>query len=152
MPQFTLFADYFQFYLQDEAADGNLSDAWSEEAFSRMLAVAPGVVGIRTVRDVNVPVRIEVLNQKETTDFNQWEHVVECGLVIKSGKMVVAGCTDYFPEAARIEVSPGTYRVRACYSGLNTISEDGTSGQDSYELFLWPAPDSAPATLKQRAA
>jgi hypothetical protein len=34
----TLFADYHQFYIQDETADGNLSDAWTDEAVERLLA------------------------------------------------------------------------------------------------------------------
>jgi hypothetical protein len=38
---YRLFADFFQFYLQDEPVEGDLSDAWSEEATSRMLAIAP---------------------------------------------------------------------------------------------------------------
>lgn len=32
MNKFKLFADYFQFYIQDEDADGNLSDSWNDEA------------------------------------------------------------------------------------------------------------------------
>lgn len=38
----SLFADYFQFYLQDEAATGDLSEAWNEAALDRHLAVAGG--------------------------------------------------------------------------------------------------------------
>lgn len=37
----TLFADCFQFYIQDENVDGNLSDAWTDDAVERLLAVAP---------------------------------------------------------------------------------------------------------------
>lgn len=38
--KFNLFADYFQFYLQDEQSDGDLSQSWTEQALSNMLAVA----------------------------------------------------------------------------------------------------------------
>ncbi len=152
MPQFTLFADYFQFYLQDESAYGDLSDAWSEEAVARLLAVAPGVVGIGTARNMDVPVSIEVLEHPGAVDFEEWEHVVECSLVVESGRIVVAGCTDYFPEASRIHVKPATYRVRACFSGLSQVSDDGLSGEDKYRILLWPAPPTEPTILKQRAA
>jgi len=60
MQRFNLFADYFQFYLQDEAASGDLSAAWTEEAVARLLAVAPGTVGIGTVRNMEVPVSLEI--------------------------------------------------------------------------------------------
>lgn len=152
MPQFTLFADYFQFYLQDECAIGDISDAWSEEAVARLLAVSRGVVGIGTVRNLDVPVSVNVLERAADADFEEWDHVVECSLVVESGRIVVAGCTDYFPDAARIPIKPGTYRVRACYSGLSQLSEDGLSGDDKYELLLWPAPPIEPTVLKQRAA
>ncbi len=54
--ELTLFADYHQFYIQDENVDGKLSDAWTDEAVERLLTVAPGTVGIGTVRNVDVPV------------------------------------------------------------------------------------------------
>ena len=42
-----LFADYYQFYLQDDDSEyGDLSEAWTDEAMERALAVAPHVVGI----------------------------------------------------------------------------------------------------------
>ena len=33
--RYTLFADYFQFCLQDEDADGDLSEEWTDETVSR---------------------------------------------------------------------------------------------------------------------
>ena len=67
--QHRLFADYFQFYIQDELAEGNLGEAWSREAVARMIAVVPGVVGIGTFRNWHVPVTLEVPteNLKMTT-------------------------------------------------------------------------------------
>jgi len=149
---FSLFADYYQFYLQDEPARGDLSDAWNDdEAVSRMLAVAPGVVGIGTARNTFVPVSINVLDEEPTAEFTSWEQVAECTLLVQSGRVVVAGCTEYFPDAPRINVAPGTYRVRACYAGLGTVSKDGLEGNDSYHVYLWRAPAILPRVLKPRA-
>jgi hypothetical protein len=150
--QFTLFADYFQFYMQDELADGNLSDSWNEEAVARLLAVAPGTVGVGTVRNMDVPISIEVLDGVPPLELELWDHVVECTILVQGNRIVVAGCTDYFPDAARIEVAPGTYRVRVGYAGLASISEDGLSGNDSYKLQLWQSEAIEPRVLKQRAA
>jgi hypothetical protein len=58
-----LLADYHQFYIQDEAADGDLSDSWDDAATARLLAIAPGTIGIGTVRNAEVPVTIETTSR-----------------------------------------------------------------------------------------
>jgi hypothetical protein len=151
MNNFKLFADYFQFYIQDEYAEGNLSDSWNDDAVGRMLAVAPGIVGIGTVRNMDVSVSVELLDSATDSDFDQWDHIVECTLQVSGTRLVIAGCTDYFPDAARISVSPGTYRLRACYADLNTLSEDRLDGNDRYHIQLWLAPAIEPRVLKQHA-
>ena len=146
-----LFADFFQFYLQDEGADGDLSDAWTQEAVDRMFAVSEGVVGIGTIRNMTVPVTIEFHDSDPTPDWDSYDHVVEGSLILKSARIVVAGCTDYFPDAARFELAPGTYRVRLSSSGLDSLSEDGLDGQDRYRVQLWQAATIEPTVLKWRA-
>ena len=32
---------------------------------------------------------------------------------------------EYFPDAARIEPAPGSYRARIYYGGLSSLSQDG---------------------------
>jgi hypothetical protein len=145
-----LFADYHQFYVQDKDVDGNLSNAWTDEAVERLLAVAPGTVGIGTVRNVDVPVTIAVLEREPVLDADKFDQVVECSISVQSGIIVAAGCTDYFPNAARIKVAPGTYRVRASFEGLDSVSADGLEGNDHYHLQLWPAVMGSVEILKQR--
>lgn len=149
--QLTLFADYHQFYLQDEAASGDLSQAWSPEAVEQMLAVADGVVGIGTLRNMDVGVTLEILAEPPSADTTGFDHVVEGSLDARSGTLVVAGCTDYFPDAARFALASGSYRVRLSISGAGTLSEDGIDGEDHYLVQLWPAPPGATVVLKQGA-
>jgi hypothetical protein len=134
-----LFADYFQFYLQDEQVDGDLSDSWTQEAVDRLLALAPGTIGVGTARNMDVPVTINIFDSepKLPLDLTQFDQINECDLEIGSGKIVVAGCTDYFPEAQRIEVQKGIYRVRIYYGNLDKLSEDGLDGDDFYEIHMW---------------
>jgi hypothetical protein len=148
---YTLFADYFQFYLQDEASEGDLAEAWTDEAVADFLALAPGVVGVGTVRNMDVPVTLEVASTPPSTSFMTWDHVTECDLDVPSGRIVIAGCTDYFPDAARIAVDPGNYRVRIFYGGFETLSEDGLDGKDHYKLVLWKAPPAGRQVLKRHA-
>ena len=149
--ELSLFADYFQFYIQDEGATGDLSDSWNEEAVARLLAVAPGTIGIGTVRNMNVPVVLEIHDQQPADDLAKWDHVVEAELNIPSGRIVVAGCTDYFPDAKRVEVSPGRYRAQISYGGLDTLSENGLSGEDRYRVQLWLGLPLPVRVLKQRS-
>lgn len=144
-----LFADYFQFYLQDEAADGDLSDSWTDEAVGRMLALAPGTIGVGTLRNVDVQAVIELYKTEPQLESDAWDHVVEAGLDILSGKIVVAGCADYFPEAVRIEVNPAHYRARLCISGLESIRSEWEDADDCYLVQLWPSMNGEILLLKQ---
>ena len=145
---FKIFADYHQFYIQDESADGDLSEAWTDEAVANLLAVVDGTVGVGTVRNMDVPVTIEILSNEPPLNLANWDRVNECSIEVKSGKLVIAGCTDYFPEAARIQITPGIYRVRVCYGQLKSISSDGLEGDDNYMLQLWPDIAILPAVIK----
>ena len=146
---FTLFADYFQFYLQDEEAAGDLSDSWTPQATSDLLAVNVGVVGVGTVRNMDVSVALEVRDESPNDDLASWDHVAQCGINLPSGRMVVAGCTDYFPDALRIPVEPGYYRVRIFYGNLDSLSEDGLDGEDHYRVVLWPGEPTEPIVVKR---
>lgn len=148
--EYKLFADYYQFYLQDQTAAGDLSESWTQEAVARLLAVAPGTIGVGTVRNMTVPVVVEVTDTEPNEDTTEWDQVNECSLEVQSSRIVVAGCTDYFPDAARIEVKPGFYRARVYYGGLNALSGDGLDGDDHYKVVLWPSVPAPLRVLKQR--
>lgn len=148
---FTLFADYYQFYLQDEGADGGLPGGRNEQATKDLLAVAPGTISVGTVRNMDVPVEIEIRDSEPAGDSDEWGHVTECGIEIPSGRIVVAGCMDYFPEAARISATAGSYRARIYYGNLDSLSEDGLDGDDHYKITLWPSEDSSVRVVKRGA-
>jgi hypothetical protein len=148
--RYELFADYFQFYLQDEHADGNLGDSWTPQATEDRLALAPGTIGVGTARNMNVPVTIVVRDSApEPDNFENWDHVCECSIALPSGRLVVAGCTDYFPDAARIRVTPELYRARIYYGDLDKLSDNGLEGDDHYHIVLWPADYAEPHVLKR---
>ena len=149
--QLSLFADYFQFYIQDEAVTGDLSQSWNDDATDRLLAIAPGTIGIGTVRNMDVPVVVEIHDHKPLEDSGEWDHVVEASVELMSGRVVIAGCADYFPDATRIDVPPGCYLSRVSYGGLNSLSEDGLRGDDHYRIQLWPGAPSGVNVIKQRS-
>ena len=148
--EYKLVADYYQFYLQDESAVGDLSNSWTQQAVDRLLAIAPGTIGVGTVRNMTVPIVVEIRDAEPDEDMTEWDQVNECDLDVQSGRIVVAGCTDYFPDSARIDISPGSYRARLYYGNLEALSEDGLDGDDHYKVVLWSAEPGPLKVLKQR--
>ena len=144
----TLFADYYQFYLQDETMGEDWSDAWNQEATDRMLAVAPGVVAVGTARNFYVPVQLELHDEEPKSDLESWDHAVECELRVDSGCIAVAGVTENHDETARFQVTPGVYRVRVSYGSLKEISDDRLQDNDHYRVQLWLGSIAAPRILK----
>ena len=147
---FNLFADYFQLYLQDEEAEGSLENSWTPEAINQLLALAPGIIGIGTVRDMTVPLSIEIVDQVPDEEIGEWDQINECSIEIPSGRFIVSGCSDYLPEAPRISVTKGTYRARIYYGKLNTLRENGLEGDDHYKVIFWKAPLAPLKVIKQR--
>ena len=140
----TLFADYFQVHICDDGSGGDLSDAWTDEASSRGLAAADGIIGISTARNVDVPVTVSISADAPDV-LPEADSIVEADLECTSGRLVVMGCTDYYPDARRLEVPPGWYRVRSTAHGLGSVREQWLKAADEYRIDLWPT---APTGLK----
>ena len=136
--EFELFADYYQFYIQDDNTElGDLSDAWTEDAVENLLAVSNGVVGIGTVRNMDVTVQIVVQTTPPNLNEPEFDRINKTSIDCSTGTLVIAGCTDYFPDAERIALVPGVYGVTIGYKNLNDVSEDGLDGNDSYHIWLY---------------
>ncbi|QCI67242.1 hypothetical protein [Phreatobacter stygius] len=133
-----LFADYHQFYLADAGAVATAEPTpWTDADVGRRLHPEDRLVAISTARNMTVPVRVELHDAAPALDLAEADHLVQ-GSLLTAGEVVIAGCTDYLPDAARFNAPPGHLRVLAVFSGLGTISEDGLEGDDRYVLHLWP--------------
>ncbi len=154
--QFNIFADYFQIYVEDENAHIDLSRSWTEETVESLMAFDPDSrrgFAMGTVRNMFVPVRLDILAAPPAdSDFSLWDQVNECSLEVFSGKLVLMGCSDYYPDAARVSIEPGVYRARIGYGNLDSLSENRLDGDDHYWIALWPAAYQQPAILKKRRA
>ncbi|MBP6926059.1 MAG: hypothetical protein KBC22_03315 [Candidatus Pacebacteria bacterium] len=139
---FEIFADYFAFIVQDENANADFSNV-TDLTIENMIDVQTDAINITTARDFTVPVSIEVLESAPTDTNDDSDRINECSIHVPSGTLVVHG-NEYFPDAPRITVTPGTYAVRVYYKGLHTIVNDGQNGDDSYHLVLWPTQESLP--------
>lgn len=142
--KFEIFADYFQFYLQDETLGADLGDSWTEEALNDLLVVTPEMIAVGTARNMTVPVEIVIASTVLDEDIALYDKVNECSLNLPTGQLVISGGSDYFPDAPRIAVTPGTYRARIYYKNLSKLSENELEGEDSYKVVLWPHATFAP--------
>lgn len=146
---FELFADYRQFYLWD-LADPSASLAsvdFTDETVERRLATGLNVVVVQPERNMDVPVELEVHDSEPPYDSALWDHIAECSLELPTGRLEIHECTG--GSVARLEVEPGTYRVRSFHSGFATISRNGLDGEDYYRVVMWPSPPEECQVLKQ---
>jgi len=144
---FELFADYHQFYVWDAGVSPQVPEDYSEDDVRRRVKVGPNVVVIQPVRQMTVPVELRVCPEDPGFDPSVWDHVAECHLDLPTGALQVHECTG--GVVLDLAVAPGSYRVRALFAGLDTLSEDGLDGDDRYTIVLWPAPPVPLRILKQ---
>lgn len=135
--EFEILADYHQFYLEDENSPHETGEIWNQETVERMLATEEGLIAVGTGRNMTVPVTIEIYESEPVFEAENFSRINECSLKIWSDKMILSGCTDYLPEAARIEIEPHIYCVRILYGNLESIRGNGLEGDDFYILQLW---------------
>jgi hypothetical protein len=138
-----VFADYFQFYLQDAGIQPSAPLDYTDDDVRRRVKVAPNVVVVQPVRNMTVPVVIEVLDRDPGVDIEAWDHVTECSLSLPTGHLQVD--TVHCNPKLDLELTPGEYRVRCLFAELDRLSEDGLDGDDRYQVQLWP---DAPAELR----
>lgn len=133
---FEIFADYHQFYLEDETSPHRTDLIWTKESIEQMIGVGEKLIAIGTARNNAVPVSIELHDSEPILELENYSRVNECSLETTSNKLILSGCTDYLPNAPRIEVKPATYRVRVLYGNLESV-KDEFEGEDFYILQLW---------------
>src|SRR5215467_7944100 len=142
-----VFADYHQFYLWDRETNPLAPTDYTDQDVQNMVKVAPGVVVIQPVRNMTVPVKLEVHETEPECDATEWDHVVECSLDLPTGKLQVHECTG--GPVLDLDLDPGPYRVRALFAGLSTLSADGLEGDDEYTVVLWKGSPTSLRVVKQ---
>lgn len=123
---FEIYADYYQFYLEDENSPHETDKVWDLEgkAYNRMLGVGEGLIAVGTARYETVPVSVEFYDSEPVLELENHSRVNECSLQVKSSQIIISGCLEYLPDAARISVEPSNYRVRILYGNLETVKDD----------------------------
>ena len=147
LKRYEIFADYHQFYLWDHGESPSPAVDYSDEDVARRIKAAPHLVVIQPERNMSVPVEVEIADREPDWSPDAWDHVAEASLDLPSGRLEIHECAGGSVDI--LALAPGSYRVRALFGGLDTLSEDGLDGEDHYRLVLWPAPFAPVTVLKQ---
>ena len=118
-----------------------------------MLAVAPGLIAVGTVRfGGDLSVAIEVHEMEPAGSFDSWDQVALGSIDVPSGCLVVSApeMTGH-PDNPHISVPPGTYRALVYWGNLDSVKDEmDMHGEDHYQVALWPGTSTEPIILKQR--
>lgn len=145
-----IFADYYQFYIQDGGVEPDAPTDWTDADVANRVKTAENVVVVCPLRNMSVPVVVEITDSEPPFTFEGLDHIVLCSLHLPTGILQVHECTG--GERLRLSLAPGTYRMLILYSGLNTISACGLEGNDRYRIVLWQGGDASLTVLKEWAA
>ncbi|HEY0736465.1 MAG TPA: hypothetical protein VGD69_16235 [Herpetosiphonaceae bacterium] len=151
--QFTIDADHFQFYLEDDTIERDTSLLWSDQAHKDRLDVLPGLIAVATERfGGKVAVAIEVVpSEPIDPGFAAWDHVVECCLEVEAERVLLTSAESDISNAPEVPLPPGTYRARVYYGNLDSVSDElDLQGDDHYRIVLWPGAPMEPRVLKRK--
>jgi hypothetical protein len=140
-----------QFYLCDSAFAAETGDTsfWSSRAYNDRLAIADDIVGISTESFGHIKAELDVLDApSREKDFKKYDHVVEGGLKLSSGIMMILNHPDFKIELKAI-VTPGRYRIRVYSYDLKNINTQEDEGPDHYKIEIWTSNDMKRKVLKQ---
>lgn len=141
---FNIFADYSQFYLLDGELQPPYPEDVTDQDLEQRFKVIPNLVAFYTVNPVHVMLSLELMPSEPIQNLETWEHVVEVPLDLPSGRLIIAGCTDYLPECPVVELAPGTYTVR-------THARRGSDeSHEEYLALLWLCAGRRERVLKQQ--
>ncbi len=145
-----IFADYSQFYLCDPEHVEDWSALWNDQSMADQLIAMTTTVVFGTNRNFTVPV--DLYRHDTRTDVDNLaaaaDHAVLASIVCRSGKLKLAGCTDYLPDAHGFDAVPGAYGV--FYAGHKLATVNGLDGEDRYDVHLWPVSDTIPMRVLRR--
>lgn len=116
-------ADFNRVNVYERRPDIDLLDPWTVQAMDDRIASGPGMIGLGTERAEPVSLEVHLLDTSPPDDSAEFDHVTDASVVVETGQLICAGPTDEEAPARRLELEPGTWRVRASHSGLAKKNE-----------------------------
>jgi hypothetical protein len=127
---------YRQFYLLDAGECPLYPEDVEDADIQRGAKVARFLVAIYSRSEAEVA--LSIVDDVSDIKAHEWEHIVEVPLELPSGTVIVATPETFLPDAQRISMEPGSYRV----SIASRAAKSGAPEQFAVKFAL-----SAPAPL-----
>ena len=139
----------FAFYIQDPECPSRLGSVGKELRRDRF-ATGAGVVVVGVKSEYTaIPITVEFDKfGAEKKEEGTWDRIVECALTV-SGRAIAFEASSG-EEFGRLEVDPGTYRLRIYFGGQQPERDDGES-EDFYLIQCWPSGETESRILKSSA-
>ena len=134
--------DHGQFIACDPARELDI-DSYDDLAQRAGLAVwgnAGGLTVFTASHWTSSTVTVRLTLARPTVAAREWDHLVEAGLVLRSGRLNLYGPEDTNANESSVVVSPGTYSVIVSGKDFDATNQHGDEGTDTYALHLWPGP------------
>jgi hypothetical protein len=133
-----VFADYHQFYIWDpDLPEVAAPEHYTDADLENRVKTGPGVVVIQPIRNMTVPVDVEIFDADPDYHINEWQHIAEAPLTVTNHRIEIHECT-----GGSLALLPAPARhctVRALFKGLDTLSENGLKGSDIYQVQIFPS-------------
>jgi len=139
--RFDFYTQYRSFYLTsdntEEASKPEVLAISNDEDNGRLIAVKNTLI-VTTGSYGHIRGEVKLLHKRnELVDFDKYEHIVEAGVAVQSGKLQILDCPLSHIQF-EINITPGLYGVRVYSSGLSTSNFDEEEGNDRYLIEIWP--------------
>jgi hypothetical protein len=139
--------DHGQFIACDPEAELDIA-AYGDAAYRQGLAAwgnHGGVTIFTASHWTETEVTVALSAERPPISHDDWDHIVEGGLVVRSGRLHLYGPEDTGINEAAIELAPRAYSLIVCGRDFGSTNKYGDEGSDSYALVLWPG---APLTRR----
>ena len=147
-----IFSDPFVYVFDGARAEFPNFAERKSEIIDGVFTWAKDSVAFATTQELGVPVEIQEHSACPALELNQWDQVIEVGIELISGELVVAGMLDYLPSAARLKVKAGSYRLRIRFGDLDEYwTTGGWFCNAHYQLLIWPSSLEEASVLKSHS-
>lgn len=103
-----------------------------------MVAMGNHAISLGTLRNVDVEVEIHVVDALSSVRLAGYDHIAEGSFASPTGSLAVMGCTDFLPDAYRVELPAGSYQFIYLVRGVDSITDEWSPASDVYILYLAP--------------
>lgn len=123
-------------FFSDDDVQLDAGALWKGISPGQMLVADDGVLSVRAVPDSYVRVLVDVREAEPERAEAEFSMLGSCLLDVPSGRIVIAGSAELYPDAARIPVRPALYRVAVYAGSLDTIYGGLRHSQNCLKVVL----------------